>query len=575
MMDDEQKLSMTAQYHDIPCYTRRCCITSGEQSTAAQQKQEILSTVQAEPASVSEDSITKDITKNKPIWKFAFQNYLRTYWKKAIRFCRKKLRTVAAFDMKSIKLPASFPIKMDEGKLKIDIDKQAVKQFLKEVIYYKSKTAAASVFVSLILVAFSLILAEFFSAGYDAYINGTYVATISEKSDLQTEIRQLNQQIVAATGEAGDIPVQVDYVFKFVPREKLSEDTEISRNLLAFSSRLKDAFVITVDSTPVTTVASLSDASASLEAVKEQYKNGQEDVTVEILNEIKVESGIVPTADISSVSTAAQSLNAQKSVDVDYIIQPEDSLWSLASENNLTVEDIQALNPGLEETLVDGSVIHLKQQQPLLNIKTVQNASYQETVPAPVNEIQDSNLYQGTTQVVEQGTEGLKMVSAKIVKINGQEVDRMVLSESVLSAPTPSSVIVGTRPVPTGIGSGQFLRPYSGVITSRFGSRWGSVHKGIDVGGSVGDPVLSADEGKVVFAGWNTGGYGNLVILDHGNGYQTYYAHMNEILVSDGDVIEKGYQLGTVGSTGRSTGPHLHFEVRKDGEPQDPQTYCY
>ncbi len=575
MMDDEQKLSMTAQYHDIPCYTRRCCITSGEQSTAAQQEQEILSTVQAEPASVSEDSITEDITKNKPVWKFAFQNYLRTYWKKAIRFCRKKLRIVAAFDMKSIKLPASFPIKIDEGKLKIDIDKQAVKQFLKEVIYYKSKTAAASVFVSLILVAFSLILAEFFSAGYDAYINGTYVATISEKSDLQTEIRQLNQQIVEATGEAGDIPVQVDYVFKFVPKEKLSDDTEISRNLLAFSSRLKDAFVITVDSTPVTTVASLSDASASLEAVKEQYKNGQDDVTVEILNEIKVESGIVPTADISSVSTAAQSLNAQKSVDVDYIIQPEDSLWSLASENNLTVEDIQALNPGLEETLVDGSVIHLKQQQPLLNIKTVQNASYQETVPAPVNEIQDSNLYQGTTQVVEQGTEGLKMVSAKIVKINGQEVDRMVLSESVLSAPTPSSVIVGTRPVPTGIGSGQFLRPYSGVITSRFGSRWGSVHKGIDVGGSVGDPVLSADEGKVVFAGWNTGGYGNLVILDHSNGYQTYYAHMNEILVSDGDVIEKGYQLGTVGNTGRSTGPHLHFEVRKDGEPQDPQTYCY
>lgn len=575
-MDDEQKLSMTAQYHDIPCYTRRCCITSGEQSAAAaQQEQEILSTVQAESASASENSITEDITKEKQIHTFAVQNHLRIYWKKVIRFCRKKLRMIAAFDIKAVKLPASFPIRMDGGKFKIDIDKQAVKQFLKEVLYYKSRTAAASVFVSLILVAFSLILAEFFSAGYDAYINGTYVATISEKSDLQTEIQQLNQKIVEATGEAGDIPAQVDYVFKFVPREKLSEDTEISRNLLTFSSRLKDAFVITVDSTPVTTVASLSDADRSLEAVKEQYKNGQEDVTVEILNEIKVESGIVPTADISSVSTATQSLSAQKSVDVDYIIQPEDSLWSLASENNLTIEDIQALNPGLDETLVDGSVIHLKQQQPLLNIKTIQNASYQETVPAPVNEIQDSNLYQGTTQVVEQGAEGVKMVNAKIVKINGQEVDRMVLSESVLSAPTPSSVIVGTRPVPTGIGSGQFLRPYSGVITSRFGSRWGSVHKGIDVGGSVGDPVLSADEGKVIFAGWNNGGYGNLVILDHGNGYQTYYAHMNEILVSDGDVIEKGYQLGTVGNTGRSTGPHLHFEVRKDGEPQDPQSYCY
>lgn len=567
MMDDEQKLSMTAQYHDIPCYRRRCCITSGEQpNTGAHPEQEILRTVQEEPVLVLSDTIEEN-----PVQKFALQNYIKINGQKIASFCRKELRLLRAWSrktLKKIKLPVSLSIPEN-------IDKQAVKQFIIDLLYHKGRTVAASVFVSLILVAFSLILAEFFSAGYDAYINGTYVATISEKSELQTEIQQLNQKIVDTTGEAGDIPARVDYVFKFVPKEKLSEETEISRNLLTFSSRLKDAYVITVDNTPVTTVASLSDAEQSLETVKEQYKGGQNDVTVEILNEIKVESDIVPTTNIASVSTAAQSLNAQKSVDVDYIIQPEDSLWSLATENNLTIEDIKTLNPGLEETLADGSVIHLKQQQPLLNVKTIQNASYQETVPAPVNEIQDGNLYEGTTQVVEPGSEGVKMVNAKIIKINGQEVDRMVLSEAVLSAPTPSSVIVGTRPIPTGIGSGQFLRPYSGVITSRFGSRWGSVHKGIDIGGSVGDPVLSADEGKVIFADWNNGGYGNLVILDHGNGYQTYYAHMDEILVHEGDIIEKGYQLGTVGNTGRSTGPHLHFEVRKDGEPQDPQTYCY
>lgn len=92
MMDDEQKLSMTAQYHDIPCYTRRCCITSGEQSAAAaQQEQEILSTVQAESASASENSITEDITKEKHIQTFAVQNYLRIYWKKVIRFCQQKI----------------------------------------------------------------------------------------------------------------------------------------------------------------------------------------------------------------------------------------------------------------------------------------------------------------------------------------------------------------------------------------------------------------------------------------------------------------------------------------------------
>ena len=562
-MEKEQKLTMTAKNHDIPAYTRRCCITSGEQSTIpVQPKQEMLSVVQEEAISASDGVMDTDNTEE------ASCTPIETRWNKIVRVCRRNLRWILALDVKAVQLPVAFHFKTK-------FDKRSMVRFLKEFFYHKGRTAIASVFATLILVAFSFILAEFFSSGYDAYINGTYVATISEKSDLQTKIQQLNQKIVETTGEAGDIPAQVDYVFKFVPKENLTEEQEISRNLLTFSSLLKDAYVITVDSMPVTTVASLSDAAASFDTVKEQYKDGQSDVSVEILNEIKVESDIVPVSDISSVSAAAQSLNAQKSVDVDYIVQSDDSLWSLARENDLSIEDIKELNPGLEETLADGSVIHLIQQQPILDVKTVQNTSYQEAVTPPVNEIEDNNLYEGTTQVVDPGCEGVKMVNAQIIKINGQEVDRMVVSESVISAPTPSSVIVGTRPVPTGIGSGEFERPYVGVITSRFGSRWGSVHKGIDIGGSTGDPVLSSDEGTVTFAGWNDGGYGYLVILDHGNGYQTYYAHLDEILVQEGYIIEKGYQLGKLGSTGRSTGPHLHFEVRKDGEPQDPETYCY
>lgn len=521
-MADEQNISASKPKHDIPTYTRRCCIASEERPAAAQSHKN------------HAESVSTAGTASAPV--LSTRETLAAQLHRLISFVRRSVQ---------------------------------------KYVFQNSKKNIASVFAALILVVFAFILAEFFSAGYDAYINGVYVATVSEKADLQEAVTQLNQKITETTGTAGDIPTAADYVFKFVPKENLTENEEIRHNLLAFSDRLQDAYVIRVDSTPITTVASLDDANATLDTVKEQYKNGQEDISVEILNDIQVDADIVSVASVASVDTAAQSLSAQKDVEVDYIVQADDSLWSLAQENDISISDIREMNPGLDELIIDGDVLRLTQKQPILDVKTTQNATYEETVTPPVNEIKDDSLYEGTVQVVEAGTDGTKVVNAQITKINGQEVDRLVLSESIVAEPTPSSVRIGTRPIPEGIGSGEFVRPYQGTVTSRFGSRWGSVHKGIDIGGHVGDAVYSSDEGTVTFAGWNDGGYGYLIILDHGNGYQTYYAHLNEVLVREGDIVEKGYEIGKLGNTGRSTGPHLHFEVRKNGEPQNPESYCY
>ena len=98
-------------------------------------------------------------------------------------------------------------------------------------------------------------------------------------------------------------------------------------------------------------------------------------------------------------------------------------------------------------------------------------------------------------------------------------------------------------------------------------------HKGIDLAKNLGEEVHSAYEGTVVFAGYNNGGYGNLVIVQHENDMQTYYAHLNEISVSNGQYVGQGELLGTVGTTGYSTGPHLHFELRVGGNPVDPAQY--
>ena len=117
-----------------------------------------------------------------------------------------------------------------------------------------------------------------------------------------------------------------------------------------------------------------------------------------------------------------------------------------------------------------------------------------------------------------------------------------------------------------------FTWPTSGQVSSGFGPRWGRMHQGIDVAAPTGRPITAAKSGKVIVAG-SSGGYGNLVVIDHGGGLSTAYAHQSRIAVRVGQPVTQGGLIGFVGSTGFSTGPHLHFEVRVNGVARDPLPY--
>lgn len=122
------------------------------------------------------------------------------------------------------------------------------------------------------------------------------------------------------------------------------------------------------------------------------------------------------------------------------------------------------------------------------------------------------------------------------------------------------------------------VKPVSGVITSRFGSQESirySAHKGIDIGAPNGTPIKAAADGTVTCASYTAGGYGNLVVISHGNNIETYYGHASKIYVTKGQKVSAGDVIAAVGSTGRSTGNHLHFEIRKNGNQINPQIYLY
>ena len=147
---------------------------------------------------------------------------------------------------------------------------------------------------------------------------------------------------------------------------------------------------------------------------------------------------------------------------------------------------------------------------------------------------------------------------------------KVVVSSYAVAA---TGVNTSSTKVPLGI---SLIRPVSGVLTSRFGARWGRTHKGIDIGAPQGTTIVAAAAGTVTTSqyGYN-GGYGNYVIISHGNGISTLYGHCTSLLVNQGQYVSQGQAIATVGSTGSSTGNHLHLEIRVNGVAQNPQNYLY
>ena len=152
-----------------------------------------------------------------------------------------------------------------------------------------------------------------------------------------------------------------------------------------------------------------------------------------------------------------------------------------------------------------------------------------------------------------------------LAEVEGLAAESATLAARIQAAQSGA----GSTGTPSAAG---FIWPCDGPVTSGFGMRWGRMHEGIDIACGYGTPVHAAAAGTVIYASW-LGGYGNLVVVDHGNGFATAYAHASAILVSVGQAVEQGDSVTLVGSTGHSTGPHLHFEVRVDGVAVDPLLY--
>lgn len=213
---------------------------------------------------------------------------------------------------------------------------------------------------------------------------------------------------------------------------------------------------------------------------------------------------------------------------------------------------------------------------------------------------EEEKLYVATFEEAEKAVEGLKEKNSKnkeevsILEKYSAEPKEVVSSEEVISklyekvevqksttttksssGPVryASSSNTSSKKIPISI---SLIKPISGTVTSRFGSRWGSNHKGIDIGAAKGTKIKASAGGTVVTSSYGyNGGYGNYVVISHGNGIETAYGHCSELYVKVGQKVSQGDVIAAVGNTGRSYGNHLHLEIRLNGVAQNPQNYLY
>ncbi|NDL66417.1 M23 family metallopeptidase [Anaerotalea alkaliphila] len=304
-------------------------------------------------------------------------------------------------------------------------------------------------------------------------------------------------------------------------------------------------------------------------------RNKEKTVDVEFSDRIMVVKAFVDPAEIKDVQTATELITQENAEAEVYTVKPGDSASTIASANGMGLSELYELNPVLkqkEKTLQIGDEVVVQVSQPELSVSAAVEITYTQAIPFTTVREKDNSLYVGKSEVRQEGKNGTMEVQALVTRVNGQETGREILRQTVLEEPQERIVVEGSKPVPTQP-SGRLMYPTVNFrMTSPYGSRSGGFHTGMDFAAPYGTKIVAADGGRVVFAGWKSG-YGYTVDIDHGKGMVTRYAHASSISAKVGQAVKKGQTIARIGSTGNSTGNHVHFEVRINDAPRNPATY--
>lgn len=419
-------------------------------------------------------------------------------------------------------------------------------------------------------------------------IQNTNKETAVVNLESTVEAKEVNNEDIVTSEEVADADLEIEPSINVITAANITDnkvslevlDTTPTFDPVAKSIMLgMDMYAIIVDNKEVAYFESENEANEILESLKAKYlAEGAVEERVIFRENIEVKKVKRDIFDCEGFKSAEEILeyivkgtNEQRI----HVVQPGENFWVIAEDYNLNVQDLIDANPGIDEKRLQiDTELSLIVAEPIINIVTISKVERIDPVPYGRGEnVKTDKYYVGEYKTKQAGVPGEAEVLLEVYMENGKLIGEKVLTQNVIKEPVVQIVYEGTKPAPPKIGTGTFTNPTSrGYVTSNFGSRSLGYHYGIDIGIPSGTDVYAADGGIVIYAGYK-GTYGKLIKINHGANKETRYAHNSRLLVSSGEKVFKGQLIAYSGNTGRSTGPHLHFEVRINGNAVNPKKY--
>jgi len=425
-----------------------------------------------------------------------------------------------------------------------------------------------------------VLLGSLYTSGYAVTVDGVSMGQVATREEVEAAVDRVEKRASGILGYDYVLEQDVEFDFNLVRKDELVSVRGIETYLFDQIGEVMKTSVLTVNGQRIGAADDADALDLLLEELKAPYIT-ENTLSVSFVEPVVVTKEYLSTSELTGVDSMREVLTSNSLEQVSYLVQAGDTFSGIANDHNMRMADLEALNPGFDvNRIMVGDVLTISQAVPFLSVKTVDHEIYEGPVPYEVEEVLDDTIYEGNRTITTPGVEGSAIYDANVTYINGVEDHRDVNSMDVLTEPVTQVVHVGTKPRPKTMATGSFQWPIWGTITSGYGQRYifgsYSYHSGIDIAAPYGSSIAAADGGKVIWAGTGTGGYwsyGNYVVIDHENGLQTIYAHCSSLCVSAGQRVYKGQTIAKVGSTGRSTGNHCHFQVKVNGTTVSPYGY--